>query len=358
MAESEHRRPSPEQLLQQVEAEQRRATQGRLKIFLGYAGGVGKSFRMFDEGRRRRSRGEDVAVAATQSTEPALVEQLLSGLEVIPPRVVDGIYAIDVEAVLRRHPQVCLIDGLAYRNPPGSRHAERWQDVEDLLTSGISVVTSINLQYVKERQRQVEAIRGKTVQDSVPEAFIRAADEIELVDVPPGVEQQRELSQLREIALVLAADVVDHQLETYLRRQGIEQLYGTQERILVCITPRSNASAMIRRGRRLADLFHGDLYTVYVQQGVLSASDQSTIEQNLAAASEAAAHVEILHDEDPVEAILQYAYRNGITQIFIGHSQRDNRGWLSRWKANPVERLIMESEGIDVRIFPTEAAVA
>jgi len=283
---------------------------------------------------------------------------------VIPSRVVDGIYAIDVEAVLRRHPQVCLIDGLAYRNPPGSRHAERWQDVEDLLASGISVVTSINLQYVKERQRQVEAIRGKTVQDSVPEAFIRAADEIELVDVPPeycvpgDVEQQRHLSQLREIALVLAADVVDHQLETYLRRQGIEQLYGTQERILVCITPRSNASAMIRRGRRLADLFHGDLYTVYVQQGVLSAPDQSMIEQNLAAASASSAHVEILHGEDPIESILQYAYRNGITQIFVGHSQRDERGWLSRWKVNPVERLIMESEGIDVRIFPTEAATA
>lgn len=364
MPDTEHRRPSPEQLLQQVEAEQRRATQGRLKIFLGYAGGVGKSFRMFDEGRRRRSRGEDVAVAATQSTEPAVVEQLLTGLEVIPPRVVDGVPAIDVEAVLRRHPQVCLIDGLAYRNPPGSRHAERWQDVEDLLTSGISVVTSINLQYVKERQRQVEAIRGKKVQDSVPEAFIRAADEIELVDVPPeycgpgNVAQQRELSQLREIALVLAADVVDHQLETYLRRQGIEQLYGTQERILVCITPRSNAAAMIGRGRRLADLFYGDLYAVYVQQGVLSAPDQSMIEQNLATANEAAAHVEILRGEDPIESILQYAYRNGITQIFVGHSQQDSRGWLSRWKANPVERLIMESEGIDVRIFPTEAAGA
>ena len=364
MAETEHRRPSPEQLLQQVEAEQRRATQGRLKIFLGYAGGVGKSFRMFDEGRRRRSRGEDVAVAATQSIEPAVVEELLSGLEVIPPRVVDGIYAIDVEAVLRRHPQVCLIDGLAYRNPPGSRHAERWQDVEDLLTSGISVVTSINLQYVKERQPQVEAIRGKKVQDSVPEAFIRAADEIELVDVPPeycvpgDVEQQRHLSQLREIALVLAADVVDHQLETYLRRQGIEQLYGTQERILVCMTPRSNASAMIRRGRRLADLFYGDLYAVYVQQGSFErALDQSMIEQNLAAASDASAHVEILQGEDPVESILHYAYRNGITQIFVGHSQQDGRGWLSRWKVNPVERLIMESEGIDVRIFPTEAVL-
>jgi two-component system sensor histidine kinase KdpD len=364
MAETEHRRPSPEQLLQQVEAEQRRATQGRLKIFLGYAGGVGKSFRMFDEGRRRKSRGEDVAVAATQAIEGTVVEELLGGLEVIPPRVVDGISAIDVEAVLRRHPHVCLIDGLAYRNPPGSRHAERWQDVEDLLASGISVVTSINLQYVKERQRQVEAIRGKAVQDSVPEAFIRAADEIELVDVPPeycvpaDVEQQRHLSQLREIALVLAADVVDHQLETYLRRQGIEQLYGTQERILVCITPRSNAAAMIRRGRRLADLFYGDLYAVYVQQGVLGAPDQAMIEQNLAAASAAPAHVEILHGEDPIESILQYAYQNGITQIFVGHSQQERRGWLSRWKVNPVERLIMESEGIDVRIFPTEAARA
>jgi len=176
--------------------------------------------------------------------------------------------------------------------------------------------------------------------------------------VPGDVEQQRHLSQLREIALVLAADVVDHQLETYLRRQGIEQLYGTQERILVCITPRSNASAMIRRGRRLADLFHGDLYAVYVQQGVLSAADQSMIEQNLAAANAAAAHVEVLNGEDPVESILQYAYHNGITQIFVGHSQQDGRGWLSRWKVNPVERLIMESEGIDVRIFPTEAATA
>jgi two-component system, OmpR family, sensor histidine kinase KdpD len=363
MGETEHRRRNPDQLLQQVEAEQRRATQGRLKIFLGYAGGVGKSFRMFDEGRRRRSRGEDVAVAATQAIESPVVAALLSGLEIIPPLEVDGIYAIDVKAVLRRHPQVCLIDGLAYRNPPGSRHAERWQDVEDLLSSGISVVTSINLQYVKERQPQVEAIRGKKVQDSVPEAFIRAADEIELVDVPPeycvpeNVEQQRELSQLREIALVLAADVVDHQLETYLRRQGIEQLYGTQERVLVCITPRSNASAMIQRGRRLADLFYGDLYAVYVQQGVLGAGDQSMIEQNLAAARDASAHVEILNGEDPVEAILHYAYHNGITQIFIGHSQRDERGWFSRWKVNPVERLIMESEGIDVRIFPTEAVL-
>src|SRR5579862_3209541 len=336
MADIEQRRPNPEHLLQQVEDEESRATRGRLKIFLGYASGVGKSFRMFDEGRRRRSRGGDVVVAATQSTEPDVVQKLLSDLEVIPPRLVDGVPAIDLDKVLRRHPTVCLIDGLAYRNPPGSKHTERWQDVEELLAAGISVVTSINLQYVKERQAQVETIRGKVVQDSVPESFIRAADEIELVDAPPeyctpgsdGADdatlsrQQHQLSQLREIALVLAADVVDHQLEAYLKRQGIEQVYGAQERILVCLTPRSNASLMIRRGRRQADLFHGDLYAVYVQQGLLSAADQETIEQNLATARAAHAHVEILTGDDPIASILQFAHRHGITQIFAGHSQQ------------------------------------
>jgi len=369
MSDIEQRRPDPEQLLQQVEDEATRASRGRLKIFLGYASGVGKSFRMFDEGRRRRSRGADVVVAATQSTEPVMVQALLRDLEVIPPRVVDGVPAIDVEQVLRRHPAICLIDGLAHCNPPGSKHAERWQDVEDLLAAGISVVTSINLQYVKERQAQVEAIRGKVVQDSVPESFIRAADEIELVDAPPeyctpgsagtdasDLSQQHQLSALREIALVLAADVVDHQLEAYLKRQGIDQVYGMQERLLVCLTPRSNASLMIRRGRRQADLFYGELYAVYVQQGVLSAADQQTIEQNLAAAHAANAHVEVLTGDDPVESILQFAHKHGITQIFAGHTQQGG-GWLSRWKMNPVERLIMESDGIDVRIFPTEAAV-
>ena len=220
---------------------------------------------------------------------------------------------------------------------------------------------------MKERQQQVEAIRGRTVKESVPEAFLRTADEIEIVDAPPeycvtraaaGVEGEaadpvqleRQLSELREIALVLAAEVVDQQLELYLRRQGIEQVYGTHERILVCVTPRSNAELMIRRGRRQADRFHGDLHVVYVEQDGLSPADQKILADNLACAREANAHVEILRGEDPIDSILQFAARQGITQIFVGHSQRS--GWLSRWQANPVERLIMGAEGIDVRIFP------
>jgi two-component system, OmpR family, sensor histidine kinase KdpD len=369
MPEALSRRPTPEQLLKQVEAEERSAKRGKLKIFLGYASGVGKSFRMLDEGRRRKLRGQDVVVAATQTDAPAEVRELLDCLAVIPPVAGLDAPAIDVDAVLRRHPQVVLIDGLAHQNPPGSKNAQRWQDVEQLLAAGISVITSVNLQYIKEKQKQVEAIRGKSVKDSVPEAFVRTADEIELVDAAPehcvshsiedgnsvlnASQVERQLSELREIALVLAADVVDHQLEEYLHGQGIQQHYGMHERILVCVTPRSNAALMIRRGRRQADRFHGELYVVYVQQDDLKPEDQAVLEANLAAAREDNAHVETLHAEDPIAAILQFAAQHGITQIFVGHSQQS--GFLGRWKATPVERLIKEAEGIDIRIFPHAA---
>lgn len=366
MANSGRQRPSPEQLLKQVEAEERFQRRGKLKVFLGYASGVGKSFRMLDEGRRRKARGEDVVVAAVQPDAGEDAEQLLKALELIPLRSDLGSPSVDVEALKRRKPSLCLIDGLAYRNPEGSKNAERWQDVEELLAAGISVLTSINLQYIRERQSQVEAVRGKRVDDSVPESFLKGADEIEIVDAPPEycitraqlgdsaeaacLEQQ--LSQLREIALVLTAEVVDRQLEDYLRRQGIDQTYGTQERVLVCVTPRSNASLMIHRGKRQADRFHGDLYVAYVEHGDLAPEDQRMLESNLDMARKAGAHVEILHGEDPVAAILHHALAHGITQIFVGHSLRV--GWLDRLKPNPVDRLILEADGIDVRIFPHE----
>ncbi len=228
-----------------------------------------------------------------------------------------------------------------------------------MLAKGISVVTSINLQFVKERQAAVEAIRGKKVTDSVPESFLQQADEIEIVDAPPEYcidpgQVQQQLSELREIALVLAAEVVDHQLEQYLRREGIEQIYGTHERILVCVTPRSNAQLMILRGRRQADRFHGDLHVIYVQQDELTTDDKRILDVNLACARDAKAHVEVLHGEDPIAAILRYATKQGMTQIFVGHSQRTS--WLHGWRPNPVEPLILEADGIGVRIFPNEGA--
>ena len=348
-------RPSPEELLKQVEAAERFEQRGKLKVFLGYASGVGKSFRMLDEGRRRKARGEDVVIAATQADT-----QLVTHLESIPLRTGFDRPGLDLDTIIRRKPSLCLIDGLAYRNPPGSRNAERWQDVDELLKAGISVLTSINLQYIQERQAQVESIRGRRVEDSVPESFLKKADEIEIVDAPPEycmtkgepatADEARQLSQLREITLVLAAEVVDHQLEDYLRRHGIEQTYGAQERVLVCVTPRSNASLMIHRGKRQASRFHGELYVAYVEQGELSAQDQHRLSQNLDLARDVGAHVELLRGQDLVAAILRYATAHGITQIFVGHSQR--RGLLDRLRPDPVERLILEADGIDVRVFP------
>lgn len=360
MADFERRRPDPERLLKQIEAEERNDSRGHLKIFLGYASGVGKSIRMLDEGRRRKIRGQDVVIAAIQPSAAPELQQIVESMEIIPPRVVNGVSAIDVAALLGRHPHVCLIDGLAYLNPPGSKHPHRWQDVEELREAGISVVTSINIQYIAERQREIEAIRGKTVTDSVPESFIRTADEIEVVDATPEYcasrsiegDQQRQLSELREIALVLAADVVDHQLEQYLHHQGGAPLYGAHERILVCVTPRSNGREMIHRARRQADRFHGDLYVVYVQQDNLNEADERLIRGNLDYAREAKARVELLSGEDAIETILKFAAAHGITQIFVGHSNQT--GWSSRLRANPVERLILEADGIDVRIFPNE----
>jgi len=337
-------------------------------VFLGYASGVGKSYRMLDEGRRRKMRGQDVVVASVQPDPTPEVLALLQGFETIPSRIMAAGQAIDMDAVRRRRPSVCLIDGLAYRNPPGSANPERWQDVQELLDCGISVITTINLQYIREKQPQVEAIRGKVVTDSVPASFLLRADDIEVVDAPPEYVSRRAaeapvpdrhalehaLSKLREIALVFAAEVVDSQLDDYLKSHGVTQTYGTHERILVCITPRSNAALMIGRGRGQADRFHGALFVAYVEQAELTAHDRATLQANLDAARKADAHIEILHGEDPVAAILEYATREGITQIFVGHSQRS--GFWDRLRANPVERLILESSGIDVRIFPQKEA--
>lgn len=365
----QQRKPSPEELLRRVEADEQHGKRGRLKVFLGYASGVGKSFRMVDEGRRRKMRGQDVVVGAVQPDMSAEVERLLSGLEIIPARKDLGGACLDVAAILHRRPSVCLVDGLAYRNPPGSTNPERWQDVQEILAAGISVIATINLQYVRERQSAVERIRGKRVVDSVPEAFLRTAEDIEVVDAPPeycmeraqadGAQidaptRERQLSELREIALLLAADVVDAQLDEYLKRHGIEQTYGTQERVLICVTPRSNAALMIARGRRQADRFHGELFVVYFEHDALSEADRNSLESHLSLARQAQAHVETLRGEDFVAAVIDFCSKHGITQVFVGHSQR--RGFWQRWFANPVERLIAESSGIDIRVFPNTAS--
>ena len=343
----------PEALLRQIEAAERAEHRGQLKIFLGYASGVGKSFRLFDEARRRHERGEDVVVAAAQSNSSPEVVQVTHALERIPTRDVGGVPVIDVPAVIARHPQVCVVDGLAYDNPPGSRHPKRYEDVEELLEAGISVLTSINLEYIAEQQAFVRGILGRTKTDAVPQEFINRADEVVIVDAPPGTDatmEAHQLSQLRQRALLLTADVVDRQLEEYLRLHGIQPSWGTQERILVCMTPRANAARMLDSGRRNAERFHGELFAIYVTQDNLTPEDRMALERNTTLARAQHAHVEILEGKDPIKTILEYAQKQGMTQIFVGHHLR--RSWRSRLGGTPLDRLIRDAEGIDVRVFP------
>jgi two-component system, OmpR family, sensor histidine kinase KdpD len=337
----------PERILAQIQRAEQRERQGRLKIFLGYASGVGKSAKMLDEGRRRRQRGEDVVVGAVQPQSTPEIDRLLAVHEVIPTLKISGRDVIDIERIRRRKPQVVLIDGLAYDNPPGSRHAQRWQEIDELLLAGISVITSINLQYIQEMQEEVAGVTGKRPSETVPLAFLKRADDIEIIDAPA---QEHETSQLREMALLVAAEVVEAELRTYLEANRIVENWGIQERILVGITPRSDARPILESGRRNADRFHGDLLVAYVRQADLPAEDQAALEKNLGIARGLGAEIHVLDGRDPVRPLIEFARKNGITQIFIGHSHRS--GWWQRLRGNPVERLIDLAEGIDVRVFP------
>ncbi len=360
------RRPDPEVLLHQIEAQDEQLQHERLKVFLGYASGVGKSFRMLDEGRRRRARGQNVVIGAIQSNLPPELEHLVQTMEVIPLKKIAGGEAMDVEAILRRHPQVCLVDGVAYNNPPGSKNPYRWQDVEELLAAGIVVITSLNLQHIEERREAVEKITGKHVTDTVPERFLYNANEIVIVDVPPellleragqpsttataAADTPRRLSALREIALLLAAEVVDRQLEDYLLAHGIELVWGTQERILVCFTRGSNAKAMIESGRRNADRFHGELLAVYIRHDRLSDKDEDILHNHLEKAKQLGAQTTVLDGYDPVETLMDFARTHRITQIFVGQPSRVH--WWDRFLGGPLDHLIRAAEGIDVRVFP------
>ncbi len=345
-------RPSPEELLRRVESQELNERRGRLKIFLGYAPRVGKSFRMFDEGCRRKRRGQDVVIGSIQSRGSQDLADKICLLDVV------GGDDLNVDCILQRKPQVCLVDELAVDNPPGARNPQRWQDVLEILDNGIGVITALNIQHIEELRDTVESITGKRSAHSVPKAFIASADEIEVVDVPEeelvkiGADapaQRARLSQLRELALCLAAEVIEAQLQRYMDLHGIHQAWGTQERILVCVTPRSNAKSMLESGRRNTDRFHGQLLVAYVEQPELNRQDQETLDANLDLARRLGAEAHILSGKDPVEEILRFAKEHRITQIFVGHTQRSR--WIP-WARNPVDRLIEAAEGMDVRIFP------
>lgn len=361
------RRRTPDDLLAEIELEERRKQRGKLKVFLGYASGVGKSFQMLDEGRRRHERGEDVVVCALQPDYPRDVRAIVEQLEVIPTIVIDCGEVIDLPKVIERRPEVALIDGLAYDNPPECKNPHRWQDVEQLLNAGISVLTTVNIQYLENLQDEVERITGNRAAYIIPRTFLmNSADEIAVVDAPSeesvlgGIEERsarlaekHKLSRLRELALLVAASVVDRQLEDYLRAQGTEQTWGVQERILVCVTAQSDAAEMLESGRRNADRFQGEFFVVHVKGTPLPKKNKELLERNLQRARELGAEIHSLTDIDPATAILDFAAQRGVTQIFVGRICTPPDYW-TRVQGNLAVRLIRAAEGIDVVVYPNK----
>lgn len=362
MAE-EFRRRNPDELLAEIELEEHKSQRGQLKVFLGYASGVGKSFQMLDEGRRRRERGEDVVACALQPDYPPEVQAIVDRLEVIPTLSMGGAQVIDLAAVIDRWPRVVLIDGLAYDNPAGSPNPHRWQDVEQLLRTGISILATVNIQYLENLQQDIERITGSRAAFIIPQAFMeKSADEITVVDAPSEesvlrstdpagrLAEKHKLSRLRELALLVAASVVDRQLESYVRSQGSDPTWGVQERILVVMTG-ADATQMLESGRRNADRFQGEFHVVYVERASSPKLERDVFAHNLEFAHTLGAEVNSLGEGNPVELILDYAAEKGITQIFVGRTAESSTLWARLLGDLPV-RLIRAAEGIDVIVYP------
>src|SRR6201993_1338632 len=275
-----------------VSATDHHPKRGELRIYLGAAPGVGKTYAMLGEAHRRLERGTDVVAAVVETHGRAKTAELIEGIEVIPPRYIEyrggSFPELDVPAVLARHPQVVLVDELAHTNTPGSKNEKRWQDVEELLDAGITVISTVNIQHLESLNDVVEKIPGVPQRETVPDAIVRAADQVELVDMTPEALRRRmahgniyppekidaaltnyfrtgNLTALRELALLWLADKVDEGLQRYREAHGIHGTWEARERVVVALTGGPEGDTLIRRAARIAARSSGgDLLAVHV----------------------------------------------------------------------------------------------
>ncbi|MCX6036490.1 MAG: sensor histidine kinase KdpD [Chloroflexi bacterium] len=309
-------RPDPDELLTQVQAEELQNKRGRLKIFLGYAAGVGKTYAMLQAAHQRKNEGVDVVVGYVETHDRAETELQCSGLEIIPRLKIDyhdvQLPEMDIDAVLQRNPRLVLVDELAHTNASGSRHAKRYQDVEELLDRGINVYTTLNIQHIESLNDVVAQITGTKVRETIPDGVIDAVTDIELIDLPPDElinrlqegkvyipdQAQRaiqkffrkgNLTALRELTMRRAAERVDDQMRAYMRTRLIPGPWPASERLLVCISPGALGERLIHTARRLADELNAEWFAIYVEtpdQARLSQEQRDQVARSLRLAEE------------------------------------------------------------------------
>jgi two-component system sensor histidine kinase KdpD len=376
MAE-DYTRPNPDELLTQVKTEEEQKRRGKLKIFLGYAPGVGKTYTML-EAARLRKKDTDVVVGIVETHGRVETEALLEGLEIIPRRQVEyrsiKLTEMDIDAVLARHPQLALVDELAHENAPGSRHPKRYQDIEELLEAGIDVYTTLNVQHIESGRNAVAQITGVWVREAVPDSFFDNATEIEMVDLPPDELLKRlkegkvyipeqiasatesffrkgNLTALRELAMRTAGKHVDEQTLAYMKTHGITGPWPSTERLLVCISSSLAGTRVVRNARRLAYQLGAEWHVIYVEtpDAHLSPSQQERLTSTLRMADRMGARVATIQGNSVINAVTEFALKNNITKIIIGKSQKN---WWSRlFSRSIVHQLIRRSEHFDVYII-------
>jgi two-component system sensor histidine kinase KdpD len=358
--------------------EGRTTPRGQLRIYLGAAAGVGKTYAMLGEGHRRAERGADVVVAFAESHNRPQTEALLDGLEVIPRKQLTYRGAtfeeMDVDAVLARKPQIALVDELAHTNVPGSRNEKRWQDVEELLDAGIDVISAVNIQHLESLNDVVEQITGVPQRETVPDAVVRAADQVELVDMTAEALRRRmahgniyppekidaaltnyfrsgNLTALRELALLWLADKVDDGLQKYRAEHDIKKTWEARERVVVALTGGPEGDTLIRRAARIAARASGgDLLAVHVTQsdGLTGANPANLARQRQLVESLGGTYHQVVGDNIS-EALLTFARAENATQLVLGASRRS---WLLALLTGPGigSRTIHDSGPIDVHI--------
>ncbi|MBI3944139.1 MAG: sensor histidine kinase KdpD [Chloroflexi bacterium] len=376
---TEHNRPDPEALLAVAKAEEQQHLRGKLKIFLGYAAGVGKTYTMLDAARQRQIQGTDVVIAYVETHGRAETEALLEGFEIIPRKRLEyrgtNLTEMDVDAVLVRRPALALVDELAHSNVPGSRHPKRYQDVEELLAAGIDVYTTLNVQHLESLNDVVAQITGVKVQETMPDRILDEAESLELIDLPPEELRQRleegkvyvpdqaaratrmffrqgNLTALRELTMRRAARRVDDQMRAYMQARAIPGPWAATERLLVCVSLSPLSERLVRAGRRLADSLNAEWFAVYVEtpdRARLSEREQDRMARTLLLAESLGARTTTLPGQSVAEAIISYAHSHNITKIIAGKPVRPR--WLDIVRGSIVDQIIQQSGEIDVYII-------
>jgi two-component system, OmpR family, sensor histidine kinase KdpD len=361
-----------------------REQSGRLKVFLGYAAGVGKTYQMLDEGRARAQAGVDVAIGYFEPHGRRDTIACAGGLELIPRRRVEYrgsmFEEMDVDAILARKPTLCLVDELAHTNVPGSPREKRWEDVQVLLRAGLDVYTTMNIQHLESLNDQVYQFTGVRVRETVPDWVIRQDAEVVMVDLTPGALRNRlargvvyapekasqalerffrepTLAALRELALRQTAREVDaRQAEPAalpLGRASGEGLATVTEKVLILVTDDPATAALIRRGRRVADYLKADCFAVVVcPSGDLSrlpASEREAVERHLTFARNLRVETHVLAGNDPAEVVIDFARRRGVSQILVARPRAQQRR-LGLGRRDLVPRLIERAKDFQVTV--------